>query len=251
MWLWALLPICLAVFGIVGIWVVFGIAVSNETVNITDRIPYISECGTYNPQSCIFAQICNICAILALWVVVIRFQQVRDYGQNSKVNIASIVLGFISCVGISIIGNFQQSVVIGIHLLGAFLTFFVGLAYFWLQVWLCYKAQPFKDRHWVGPLRATFCSICSVLVITSILTDHTAGGRSPFSENVSSLVILHTTSYKSGAAVCEWALVMSFFVLFGLFGSEFRHIDFHQLTVQKQGLKTQSTNGVVRMNYVS
>uniref|UniRef100_A0A673YMG8 Transmembrane protein 150B n=1 Tax=Salmo trutta TaxID=8032 RepID=A0A673YMG8_SALTR len=195
----------------------FGIAVSNETVNITERFPYISECGTYNPQSCIFAQICNVCAVLALWVVVIRFQQVRDYGQNSKVNIASIVLGFISCVGISIIGNFQQSVGIGIHLLGAFLAFFVGLAYFWLQVWLCYKAHPFKDRHWVGPLRATFCSICTVLVIT--------------------MAILHNTSYKSGAAVCEWAL--------------FRHIDFHQLTVQKQGLKTQSTNGVVRMNYVS
>uniref|UniRef100_A0A8C7TU83 Transmembrane protein 150B n=1 Tax=Oncorhynchus mykiss TaxID=8022 RepID=A0A8C7TU83_ONCMY len=187
MWLWALLPICLAVFGTVGIWVVFGIAVSNETVNITDRFPYIS---------CIFAQICNVCAVLALWVVVIRFQQVRDYGQNSKVNIASIVLGFISCVGISIIGNFQA--------------------------WLCYKAHPFKDRHWVGPLRATLCSICSILVIT--------------------MAILHNTSYKSGTAVCEWALVMSFFVLFGLFGSEFRHIDFHQLTVQKQGLKT---NGVV------
>ncbi|XP_055752904.1 modulator of macroautophagy TMEM150B-like [Salvelinus fontinalis] len=231
MWLWALLPICLAVFGTVGIWVVFGIAVSNETVNITDRFPYISECGTYNPQSCIFAQICNVCAVLALWVVVIRFQQVRDYGQNSKVNIASIVLGFISCVGISLIGNFQQSVVMGIHLLGAFLAFFVGLAYFWLQVWLCYKAHPFKDRHWVGPLRATFCSICTVLVIT--------------------MAILHNTGYKSGAAICEWALVMSFFVLFGLFGSEFRHIDFHQLTVQKQRLKTQSINGVVRMNDVS
>uniref|UniRef100_A0A673YME1 Transmembrane protein 150B n=1 Tax=Salmo trutta TaxID=8032 RepID=A0A673YME1_SALTR len=174
----------------------FGIAVSNETVNITERFPYISECGTYNPQSCIFAQICNVCAVLALWVVVIRFQQVRDYGQNSKVNIASIVLGFISCVGISIIGNFQQSVGIGIHLLGAFLAFFVGLAYFWLQVWLCYKAHPFKDRHWVGPLRATFCSICTVLVIT--------------------MAILHNTSYKSGAAVCEWALVMSFLASLGL-----------------------------------
>ncbi|CAB1341462.1 unnamed protein product [Coregonus sp. 'balchen'] len=43
MWLWALLPICLAVIGTVGIWVVFGIAVSNETVNITERFPYISR----------------------------------------------------------------------------------------------------------------------------------------------------------------------------------------------------------------
>jgi hypothetical protein len=67
----------------------------------------------------------------------------------------------------------------------------------------------------------------------------------------SPVAILHNTGYKSGAAICEWALVMSFFVLFGLFGSEFRHIDFHQLTMQKQRLKTQRTNGVVRMNDVS
>ncbi|XP_038836853.1 modulator of macroautophagy TMEM150B-like [Salvelinus namaycush] len=45
-------------------WVVFGIAVSNETVNITARFPYISECDTYEPQSCIFCQLCNICAVL-------------------------------------------------------------------------------------------------------------------------------------------------------------------------------------------
>uniref|UniRef100_A0A8C7F8N1 CWH43-like N-terminal domain-containing protein n=1 Tax=Oncorhynchus kisutch TaxID=8019 RepID=A0A8C7F8N1_ONCKI len=181
------------------------------------------ELHTHFFLSCIFAQICNVCPC------------------------GFIVLGFISCVGISIIGNSQQSVLIGIHLLGAFLAFFGGLAYFQLQVWLCYKAHPFKDRHCVGPLRATFCSICSILVITSILTDHTAGGERILAVQwyTTLMAILHNTSYKSGAAVCEWALVMSFFVLFGLFGSEFRHIDFHQLTVQKQGLKTQITNGVV------
>ncbi|KAL0992675.1 hypothetical protein UPYG_G00096570 [Umbra pygmaea] len=223
MWLWALLPISLAVFGTVGIWVVFGIAVSNETVNITEQFPYISECGSYNPQSCLFAQICNICAFLALWIVVIRFQQVRDYGHNSKVNITSIILGFISCLGISIIGNFQQSVLKGVHLTGAFLVFFVGLVYFWLQVWLCYKALPSEDRRWVGCLRITFCSICTLMNIA--------------------MVTLHNINYRSGAAICEWVSVMSFFVLFGLLGSDFRHIDCHQLTVQKQCLKTLDTTG--------
>lgn len=43
----------------------------------------------------------------AWWIVVIRFQQVRDFGNHGKANKASIVLGFISSLGISIIGNFQ------------------------------------------------------------------------------------------------------------------------------------------------
>lgn len=214
MWLWALLPVSLAVFGSVGIWTVFAIAVTNGSVNLTEGVPFISECGTYNPQSCLFSQICNICTILALWIVVIRFQQVRDYGNHGKANIAGIVLGFISAAGISIIGNFQQTVLKSIHLLGAFLAFFLGLAYFWVQLFLTYRTQPSQDRCWVGPARATGCILCTILVII--------------------MVALYNTGFPSGAAVCEWVLVMMFFCLFGLFAAEFRRIDCHHLTVQKQ-----------------
>uniref|UniRef100_A0A3P8ZWL8 CWH43-like N-terminal domain-containing protein n=1 Tax=Esox lucius TaxID=8010 RepID=A0A3P8ZWL8_ESOLU len=180
-----------------------------------------SKTGTRTHTRTLNASFCL--GVSALWIVVIRFQQVRDYGHNSRVNIASIILGFISCLGISLIGNFQQSVMKEVHLLGAFLAFFVGLAYFWLQAWLCYRAPPSDDHRWVGGLRLTFCSISTILDIA--------------------MVTLHNTGYKSGAAISEWALVMSFFVLFGIFGCEFRHIDCHQLTVQKRGLKTLSTNG--------
>ncbi|GLD73545.1 transmembrane protein 150B, partial [Lates japonicus] len=163
MWLWALLPVSLAVFGTVGLWTVFAVAVTNGSVNLTEGVPFISECGTYTPQSCFFSQICNICSVLALWIVVIRFQQVRDYGNHGKANIVSIVLGFISSVGISVIGNFQQSVLMKIHLLGAFLAFFLGLAYFWVQLFLTYQAQPSQDRCWVGPARAMCCILCTIL----------------------------------------------------------------------------------------
>ncbi|KAM7372284.1 hypothetical protein PAMP_009463 [Pampus punctatissimus] len=228
MLLWALLPVSLAIFGTVGIWTVFGIAVTNGSVNITNGVPYISLCGTFNPQSCLFAQICNICSVLALWIVVIRFQQVRDYGNHGKANIASIVLGFISSVGISVVGNFQQSVLMGIHLLGAFLAFFVGLGYFWVQLFLTYRAQPSQDRCWVGPLRAICCILCTILVIV--------------------MSILHNTGYTSGAAICEWALVMLFFCLFGLFAAEFRHIDCHHLTVQKHALRNKGSPPPEEMN---
>ncbi|XP_033999582.1 modulator of macroautophagy TMEM150B-like [Trematomus bernacchii] len=220
MWLWALLPICQAVFGTLGIWTVFAVSVSNGSVNLTKGFPYISDCGSYKPQSCLFSQMCNICSVLALWIVIIRFQQVKDFGNHGKANIAGIILGFISSVGISIIGNFQISAVKSIHLLGAFLAFILGLAYFWVQLLLTYRAGPSHDRCWVGPVRAACCSLCTLLVVL--------------------ILVLRHTGSPSGAAVCEWVLVMLSFGLFGLFAAEFRHIDCLHLTIQKPSLGDSS-----------
>ncbi|XP_046721559.1 modulator of macroautophagy TMEM150B isoform X2 [Silurus meridionalis] len=256
MWTWALLPVILAAFGTIGIWTVFGLAVSNDTVNLTVEFPYISTCGSYNPQSCLFSQICNICSVLgecfslsfslsfiyplifflilppdpdaALWIVIMRFQQVRDFNCASRVNTVSLVLGFISSIGISILGNFQQTVVMGAHLLGAFLAFFVGLAYFWVQVWLTYRAKPSDDKKWAGPARIIFCSLCTCLVLL--------------------MSVFHNIGYRSEAAMCEWALVMCFFMLFGIFSAEFRHIDFHQLHVQNEGLNKSTLESPAQHN---
>ncbi|KTG03496.1 hypothetical protein cypCar_00032939 [Cyprinus carpio] len=225
MWAWALLPVFLAVFGIIGMWAVFAIAVFNNTVNITEEVPFISTCGSYNPQSCLFSQICNICSVLALWIVIIRFQQVCDLGSGSHLNTAGLVLGFISSIGISILGNFQQSIVMGAHLLGVFLTFFLGLAYFWVQAWLSYHSLLSHDRKWVVPVRVILCSLCTCLIIC--------------------IFVLYNTGFRSEAAICEWALVMCFFAFFAIFAAEFRHIDCHKLTVQNNERKSTSyANGV-------
>ncbi|KAJ0000773.1 hypothetical protein NQD34_005793 [Periophthalmus magnuspinnatus] len=229
MWLWALLPLSLTVFGIAGIWIVYVISVSNGTVNITERFPYISECGSYTPQSTIFSQYCNICTIIGLWIVFVRFQQVRDYGDHGKANTLGVILGFVSCAGVSVLGNFQQSVQRLVHLVGAFTAFIVGLLYFWVQLFLTYRVQPSYDRHWVGPTRALCCCLCTALCVT--------------------MVALANTGHRSAAAACEWALVMLFFCLFGLFGAEFRHVDCHRLTVQRHVLKTQRTSLCVVSNH--
>ncbi|XP_029014621.1 modulator of macroautophagy TMEM150B [Betta splendens] len=223
MWLWALLPLCLAVFGVVGIWTVFAIAVANGSVNLTEAVPYISTCGSYAPQSCLFSQVCTVCTVLGLWIVVIRFQQLRDYGNYGRVNVASAVVGIIACAGISVLGSFQPSILLELHLVGAFVAFFVGLVYFWMQLLLTYGSEP-QDRCWVGAARAACCTFCTILVFA--------------------MTLLHSIGYPSAAAVCEWVLVMLFFCLFGLFAAEFRHIDCHLLTVQRRALRTELSSSV-------
>ncbi|KAL6103266.1 tmem150b [Pungitius sinensis] len=209
MWLWSLLPAGLAAFGTVGIWAVFAMAVFNGTVNLTQGFPSISHCGAYTPQRCFLSQICSTCSVLALWTVALRFKQVRDQGVHRNANVAGLVLGLISSVGISIVGSFQVTTFYSIHLLGASLAFFLGLAYFWIQLFL---TLPSPDRWWVGPARATCCFLCTGLIIA--------------------LGILQYTGFPSVAAACEWAFAMLIFCLFGLFAAEFRHIDGCQLTEQ-------------------
>ncbi|MBN3290771.1 T150B protein, partial [Polypterus senegalus] len=211
MWAWALLPVSLFLLGTIGFWAVYGIAVSNNSVNLTVEFPYISTCGSYTPQSCYFAQILNVGAFLVIWICLIRYQQIKDYGQHSRLNTASLVLGVICAIGISVVGNFQQTVLMGVHLFGAFLAFFIGLAYFWTQVYLTFTVKPNHGGKWIGPMRTFLCIICTVLII--------------------SMAVLHKTGSRSAAAGCEWLAAMTFFMLFASFAVEFRHVDRHSYHV--------------------
>ncbi|MGH0156773.1 UNVERIFIED_CONTAM: hypothetical protein FKN15_066149 [Acipenser sinensis] len=93
-----------------------------------------------------------------VWITLMRFQQIKDSGQHSRTNTASLVLGLICSLGTSFVGNFQQSVLMGAHLFGAFLAFFVG-------------------GRWILPVRTALCSTCTGLIIISILYQRPAVTR--------------------------------------------------------------------------
>ncbi|XP_020648478.3 modulator of macroautophagy TMEM150B [Pogona vitticeps] len=204
MWLWALLPVLLAVAGIVGFWAVFAMAVANGSVNITEAFPYISTCGAYPPQSCLFGQVLNLGAFLGVVICYLKYQQVRDYGCQSRLNLAGLITGLLCALGASIVGNFQQYNQVETHLFGAFLAFVVGVVYFWIQTFLTERVKPRHGGPWIGPLRfsLTFCG--SVFLIAA--------------------AVLFWLKLHSESAYCEWALAMDLFLLFGLFAVDFWHI---------------------------
>ncbi|XP_062918421.1 modulator of macroautophagy TMEM150B [Mobula hypostoma] len=225
MWIWALLPILLAIFAAGGLWAVFSMAVVNESVNITVEFPYISVCGAEPPQSCLFGQVMNIGAFLVTWVCVIRYQQVVDYGCQSWLNIGSLVTGCLCAVGGSLVGNFQTVNQIHVHLVGAFLAFFIGNLYFWLQVVLTYRLKPRHGGKWIGPVRIISSLTCTVCLIL--------------------LVPLHLWELRTEAAICEWVAGMVLLFLFGLFAVDFGHIDGHFFHVMRE--KTAMQNSTTRL----
>ncbi|MEE6483009.1 hypothetical protein FKM82_013405 [Ascaphus truei] len=214
MWAWALLPILLTVWATAGIWIVYAMAVANGSVNITISFPYISTCGSYPPQSCIFGQVLNVGAFLVVWISAIRFQQIRDYGCHSALNSASLAMGLISALGTSIVANFQQSIQLETHLIGAFLAFFIGNVYFWLQTALTYQVTPKHGGCWIGVIRFCLSLACTALILM--------------------MVVFISQKMVSIAAICEWIVAMILFLLFGLFAVDFWHLDGHFFHVQKK-----------------
>lgn len=73
--------------------------------------------------------------------VYLRYRQIaelyRSHSARSNVNRAnkaSVIVGFISAAGMSLVANFQETNVISVHLVGALLAFGGATIYLWLQV---------------------------------------------------------------------------------------------------------------------
>uniref|UniRef100_A0A8C8Z3N7 Transmembrane protein 150B n=1 Tax=Prolemur simus TaxID=1328070 RepID=A0A8C8Z3N7_PROSS len=209
-----LLPAFLAVWATTGIWIVFAIAVANRTVNLSEGFPYISLCGSYPPQSCIFGQLLNMGAAMAAWICILRYHQLRDWGVGRWPNQLILWTGLLAALGTSVVGNFQEKNQKPTHLAGAFLAFILGNLYFWLQLLLQWrmKSLPRPGGPWIGPLRLGLCCLCTVLIMA--------------------MIVLHSQQLRSASAICEWATAMLLFGLFGLFSVDFSGLDGCTLCLQ-------------------
>ncbi|KAB0353519.1 hypothetical protein FD755_023778, partial [Muntiacus reevesi] len=192
----------------------FSLAVVNKAVNLTEGFPYISVCGNAPPQSCIFSQVLNFGAALAAWICILRYYQLRDWGVRKWPNQVILWTGLLCALGTSIVGNFQEKNQRPTHLTGAFLAFFVGIIYFWLQLFLSWRMKnlPQPGAPWIGPLRLVLCSACFVLEVA--------------------MVVLHSWSMRSVSAICEWVVAMLLFILFGLLAVDFSRLDGCTLRLQ-------------------
>ncbi|XP_051018244.1 modulator of macroautophagy TMEM150B [Acomys russatus] len=200
----SVLPLILALWAIAGIWIVFAIAVFNGTVDLKKGFPFISYCGSYVPQSCVFGQVLNTGAALAVWICIVRYHQLRDWGVKRWQNQLILWSGILCALGTSIVGNFQEKNQKAVHLAGAFLAFILGNLYFWLQLFLsCWmkKDLPQPGPRWINLLRMSLCSLSTILIVA--------------------MIILHSQHLRSASAICEWAVAMLLFLLFGLFAVDF------------------------------
>merc|ERR1711874_540421 len=131
--------------------------------------PYISDTGTNPPESCIFGQLLNIGAVLLCFIFYTRYKQVAEFykihpdkQKLKKLNTTSVWLGFLGALGVSVVGNFQETQVALVHFIGASMAFGLGTIYLWVQVYFTFVLPPPSSAGlitWTGVLLALLDSL--------------------------------------------------------------------------------------------
>ncbi|KAM4528088.1 transmembrane protein 150C [Odontesthes bonariensis] len=213
--LWAFLPPMFTVCTAVGLWIVYFVAVYNETVtpltsqhrgkNGTLYPPYISIAGNFPPASCIFSEVMNLAAFLGVIIGILRFLQLYHRIDKAWLNFVSMLAFLFGCFGMTIVGNFQLFAMGTLHDFGTLMTFGLGILYCWMQSYITLRVNLKNEGRNVAVARfllSASITLCLILKYSFIMISH-----------------MH-------AARCQWALVMLFLIFIGTLGIEFRHCHF-------------------------
>ncbi|KAJ8373270.1 hypothetical protein AAFF_G00266810 [Aldrovandia affinis] len=201
--------------------------------HVDPLVPYISDTGTVPPERCVFGLMLNISSFLGVATVFVRYKQVQalvgleDSGSH-RLNAAGLVLGFLSSFGMCIVANFQKTVIVYMHMVGAVLTFGVGALYILVQTLLSHRMQPHvhgKPVFWARLAIGlwTSCSMLSMLVSSTIMY------RSLSGEDVARKLhwLPGDTGYTAHliSTISEWSLAFSFISFFLTYIRDFQKIN--------------------------
>ncbi|XP_005663616.1 DNA damage-regulated autophagy modulator protein 2 isoform X2 [Phacochoerus africanus] len=160
-------------------------------------LPYISDTGTVAPEKCLFGAMLNIAAVLCVATIYVRYKQVHALNPEEnciiRLNKAGLVLGLLSCLGLSVVANFQPK----IH----------GKQVFWIRLLLVI---------WCGVSALIMLTCSSLLYSSSFGTDIVQK--------------LHWNPEDKGyalhmiTAAAEWSMSFSFFGFFLTYIRDFQKI---------------------------
>ncbi|XP_045882295.1 DNA damage-regulated autophagy modulator protein 2 isoform X3 [Meles meles] len=141
--------------------------------HVDPALPYISDTGTVAPEKCLFGAMLNIAAVLCIATIYVRYKQVHALNPEEsriiKLNKAGLVLGLLSCFGLSVVANFQKTAFFIVHVCGAVLTFGMGSLYMFVQTILSYQMQPKihgKQVFWIRLLVVIWCGVSAFSMLT-------------------------------------------------------------------------------------
>ncbi|XP_044258904.1 DNA damage-regulated autophagy modulator protein 2-like [Tribolium madens] len=137
-----------------GFWFILTFIISYLVAIYNDHVvkffPYISDTGTVPPDSCIFGQMLNFGAVFMLITMYVRYRTLQLIPQRrylkafQVLNRCSNLFGSLSCLGISIVANFQEKSEITVHFIGAFMAFGVGAVYCIIHAYLTWFSYSSK-----------------------------------------------------------------------------------------------------------
>lgn len=162
---------------------------------------------------------------------------------TSKWNTISLWIGLSSCIGCSIVANFQETNVRIIHFIGAFTCFGFGTVYFWFQALISYNIHLFSGSIKLAHIRLGLSALCTIffmiVTITGIISHILFQGQDPRKWYPSD----GGWNYHVASSVSEWIVstLFSFYIL--SFSDEFKHLTFHHPIVMITGYECLENTG--------
>uniref|UniRef100_A0A8C6Y7T1 Transmembrane protein 150C n=1 Tax=Naja naja TaxID=35670 RepID=A0A8C6Y7T1_NAJNA len=221
---WMFLPLVLTLFTSSGLWIVYFIAVEDNKIlplDVTDskptslRPPYISIAGDDPPASCVFSQVMNMAAFLALVIAVLRFIQLKPKVLTPWLNISGLVAFCLASFGMTLLGNFQLSNDEEIHNVGTFLAFGFGTLACWIQSALTLKINVKNEGRKAGIPRVVLSAAITLCLVLYF-------------------ILMNEFKLHMHASRIQWGMVMCFLCFFGSFAVEFRHYRFEIICSEYQ-----------------
>ncbi|XP_070613073.1 transmembrane protein 150C isoform X2 [Erythrolamprus reginae] len=221
---WMFLPLVLTLFTSSGLWIVYFIAVEDNKIRPLDvpdgklpnlRPPYISIAGDAPPASCVFSQVMNMAAFLALVIAVLRFIQLKPKVLTPWLNISGLVAFCLASFGMTLLGNFQLSNDEEIHNIGTSLAFGFGTLGCWVQSALTLKINLKNEGRQAGIPRVILSAAITLCLVLYF-------------------ILMNEFKLHMHAARIQWGMVMCFLCFFGSFAVEFRHYRFEIICSEYQ-----------------
>lgn len=211
--------------------------------HVVPAVPYISDAATYSPESCVFGQFINIGCVLLGIVIYIRYRQIEKLMYHhtalipvtSKWNSLSVWIGIGSCLGCSIVANFQETNVRIIHFIGAFTCFGLGTVYFWFQALISYNVHEYSGSIQLAHIRLGLSVLCTIffiiVAVTGIISHILFEGQNPRQWYPSD----GGWKYHVASSISEWIVstIFSFYII--SFSDEFRLITFDHPMITIKG----------------
>ncbi|XP_076256240.1 DNA damage-regulated autophagy modulator protein 2-like [Rhynchophorus ferrugineus] len=169
-----LFPLILCLGLAVTVIITYSMSLSSHHIRAV--FPYISDTGTWPPESCIFSLMIFFLSIILLCINYIRYKQVCIYcetvAQNdrkwkiAKLNKAALWCGFVSCFGMVMVASFQETNIFWVHVVGANNAFGVGCAFQWLQTVISWYLYPEKGTRNAIVAKITLAVISTICFLS-------------------------------------------------------------------------------------
>lgn len=220
------LPVITAVFIIASLFISYGVSVGHG--HVEPDFPYISHTAIQTPERCIFAQLINIGAFLLAANIYVRFLQQKEIykighptrgsardrdhlcsTRDRRIVVASLVVGWLSALGLSMVANFQTVEMRPPHYTGAALAFGLGMVYCWLQTSLSLRHKPWECvtvAQFINSVILTVCLVTFGISKTIFKVKETRGEGSKFDELRVVYLISTISEWLTAGAVVVFVL---------------------------------------------